>query len=169
MSQNMAEATRCTIMSLYIHLNGMVALADLTCSLTVRMKRSISGTCYFLDAQFKFMPRPVISLRIGSNSKSVCMCVILKPCCRYNVCTCVILSAMFSIFRFLTILPVANMMCHDMVLRKPIPLMCMRSQYMVTSLYLSRMVLVTLVILTGSTCWILCRTGLPFRCGMLGP
>ena len=63
----MAEATRCTIISLDIRLNGMVAQADLTCSLTARMKRSISGTCSFLDAQFRFMPRAVISLRSGSN------------------------------------------------------------------------------------------------------
>ena len=64
---------------------------------------------------------------------------------------CVIPSEMFSTFRFLIILPVANMMCRDMVLRKPIPLMCMRSQQIMTSLYLSRMVLRTLVFLTGST------------------
>ena len=44
------EATRCTIISLHIRLNGMVARADLTRYLTVRMKRSISGTCSFLDA-----------------------------------------------------------------------------------------------------------------------
>ena len=46
----MVEATICNIISLDICLNGMVARADLMCSLTVRMKRSISGTCYFLDA-----------------------------------------------------------------------------------------------------------------------
>ena len=60
-------------------------------------------------------------------------------------------SAMFLIFRVLIILPVANMMCHDMVLRKPIPLVFMRSQKILTYLYLARMVLGTLVILTGST------------------
>ena len=167
--QKMTDATRCTIIRLDIRLNGMMTRADLTRSLTVRMKRSISGTCYFLDAQFRFMPREVISLRSGSNSKSVCMCVILKPVCRYNLCICVIPSAMCSTFWFLIILPVANMMCRDMVLRKLIPLMCMRSQQMVTFLYLSWMVLVTLVILTCSTCCILRRTVLPFRCGMLSP
>ena len=66
-SQKMAEATRCTIISLGICLNGMVARADLTRSLTVRMKRSISGTCSFLDAKFSFMPRTVVSLCSGSN------------------------------------------------------------------------------------------------------
>ena len=79
LSQKMAEATRCTIMRLDIRLNGMVDRADLTRSLTVRMKRSISGTCPFLDAQFRFMPRAVIYLRSVSNSQSVCTCVILKP------------------------------------------------------------------------------------------
>ena len=109
-SQKMSEATRYTIMSLDISSNGMVAWADLTRSLMVRTKRSISGTCYFLDAQFRFMPRAVISLRSVSNSQSVCICVILKLRCRYNLCTCVIISAMFSNFRFLIILPVENMM-----------------------------------------------------------
>ena len=41
LSQKMVEATRCTIMSLGINLNGMVAWADLMRSLTVHMKRSI--------------------------------------------------------------------------------------------------------------------------------
>ena len=59
LSQKMAEATRFTIISLDIH------LADLKLSLRVRMKRSISGTCLFLDAQFRFMPREVMSLRSG--------------------------------------------------------------------------------------------------------
>ena len=123
----------------------------------------------FLDAQFRFMPRAVMSLSSGLNSQSLCMCVILKPRCRYNLCTCVITSAMCSTFRFLIILPVANMMCRYMVMRKTIPLMCMRSQQMVTSLYLSSVVLGTFVILTGSTCCTFCRTVLPFRSGMLGP
>ena len=166
--QKMAYATRCTIISLDIRLNGMVDRADLTRSLTVRMKRSISGTCYFLDAQFRFMPRAVISLRSGSNSQSVCMCVILKPICGYNLCTCVIPSTICSTFRFLIILPVAKMMCRDRVLRNQIPLMYMRSHQMVTSLYLSRMVLETLFILTGSTYWILRHTIFTFRYGMLG-
>ena len=53
--QKMAEATRCTIISLDIRLNGVVAQVDLTPSLTFWMKRSISGTCLFLDAQFRLM------------------------------------------------------------------------------------------------------------------
>ena len=168
LSQKMAEATGCNIISLDIRLNGMVARADLTRSLMVRMKRSISGTCYFLGEQFRFMPREVISLRSGLNSQSVCMYVILKLRCRYNLCTCVIPSAMCSTFWFLVILPVENMICCDMVFRWSIPLMCMRSQQMVTSLYLSMMVLGTMFILTGSTCWILRRTVLTFRCDMPG-
>ena len=65
LSQKMEEAKRCTIISLDIFLNGIVDQADLTRSLTVWMKRSISGTCSFLDAQFRFMPRAVISWRSG--------------------------------------------------------------------------------------------------------
>ena len=57
----MAEATGFTIISLDIRLNRMVAQADLARSLTVCVKRSISGTCSFLDAQFRFMPREVNS------------------------------------------------------------------------------------------------------------
>ena len=56
LSQKMAETTRCTIIRLDICLNGMVDQADMTCSLIVRMRRSISGTYSFLDAQFRFMP-----------------------------------------------------------------------------------------------------------------
>ena len=67
--QNMAEATRCTIMILDIFLNDMVHQVDMTGSFKVQMKRSISGTCYFLDAQFRFMPRLVIYLRSGLNSQ----------------------------------------------------------------------------------------------------
>ena len=130
--KKMAEATIYNIMSLYIRLNVMVAWEDLTRSLTVRMKCSISGICYFLDAQFRFMPRVVIYFRIGLNLQSVRICVILKPRCRYNLCTCMIPSAIFSNFRFLIILPVAKMMFLDMVLRKPITLICMRLQQMVT-------------------------------------
>ena len=48
--KKMAEATGCTIIRLDICLNGLVAQADLTHSLTVRMKRSISGTYSFLGA-----------------------------------------------------------------------------------------------------------------------
>ena len=146
----------------------MVDRVDLTHSLRVWMKRSISGICSFLDAQFSFMPRAVISLSSGSNSQSVRICVILKSRCRYNLCTYVIPSAMFTMFRFLIIIPMLNMMCHDMLFRKLIPLICMSSHQMVTSFDLSRMVWVKPVILTVSTCWILRCTVLPFRCGMLG-
>ena len=100
LSQKMEEATRCTITSLDICLNGMVARADMTRSLTVWMKPSISGTYSFLDAQFRFIPRAVIYLRSGSDSQPVCICVILKLRCRYNLCTCVIPSSMFSTFVF---------------------------------------------------------------------
>ena len=134
----MSEATRYNIINLNIRLNSMVDQKDLTLSLTVRMKRSLSGTCYLLDAQFRFMPRVVTSLLNCSNSQSACICVILNPRCRYNLCTCMIPSEMFSIFQFLIILPLENMMCHYMLLRKPIPLMCMRSQQIMTSFYLSR-------------------------------
>ena len=138
--QKMTEATRCTIIILYILLNIMLDQLDLNRSLTVQMKRSISGRCFFLDAQFRFMPRVVIYLRSCSYSQSVCICVILKPLNMHNLCTCGISSTTFSIFRFLIILTIANMMFRDMVLRKPIPLICMREQHILTSLYLSRMV-----------------------------
>ena len=115
------------------------------------------------------MPREVISLHSGSNSQSSFIYVILKPRCRYNLCTCMIPSTMFSIFRFLIIISMANMMCRGMVLRTTIELMCMRSQKIVTYLYLSRMVLGDFFILTGSICWILRHTVLPFMSDMLGP
>ena len=65
--QKMLEAIRCTIIRLYISFNGMVYWTDMTRSLTVQTKRSISGICYFLDAQFRFIPRALISLHSGLN------------------------------------------------------------------------------------------------------
>ena len=62
LSQKMVEVTRYTIISLDVHLNGMVDQADLMCSLLFWMKRSISGTYSFLDAKFRFMPRAVLCL-----------------------------------------------------------------------------------------------------------
>ena len=93
LNQKMAEATRFTITSLGVCLNGMVDREDLTRSLTVQMKPSILGKYFILDAQSRFIPRAVISLRSGFNSQSVYVCVIMKPRCRYNLCTCVIPSA----------------------------------------------------------------------------
>ena len=109
--QKMAKATRCTIIILDICLNSIVYRADLTRYLTVQMKRSISGKYSFFDANlFWFMPRAVLSLRSVSNLPLVCICVIWKPRCRYNLCTCVIPYTMFSIFRFLIIISVEDMM-----------------------------------------------------------
>ena len=65
--QKMAEAKIFTIIGLDIRLNGIVARADLTRSLMVRMKCSISGKCSFLGEQFRFMTRAVIYLRGCSN------------------------------------------------------------------------------------------------------
>ena len=162
--QNTAEAKICTIISLDTCLNGMASRTDPTRYLTVQMKRSIPEICSFLDAQFSFIPIAFISLHSGLNSLSECIPVILKPRWRYYLCTYVIPSALLLVFRFLIILHVANMMCRDMLLMKQIPLAFMSSHQMVTSLYFSRMVLVTLVILTGSTCWIL-RLLIPYFCG----
>ena len=55
LSQKVAEAKICTIIRLYIHFSRIVTQADLMRSLAVRVKRSISGTCYFLDVQFRFI------------------------------------------------------------------------------------------------------------------
>ena len=63
--ENMAEVSRCTIISLDHCLHDMTARADLTRPLTVRMKHSISGTCSFLDVHLSFIPRAVISVHIG--------------------------------------------------------------------------------------------------------
>ena len=98
--QNMEEATRCTIISLYTRLNGMVARSDLTLSLMVWTKRSIKGICYFLYAKFRFIPREVLYLRIGLNLLSVSICVILNPRFGYNLCIYVIPSAILLFFGF---------------------------------------------------------------------
>ena len=160
--------TKLTIINLDIHLKGIAARADRTHSLTVQFNFSISSTCSFFDAKFRNIPRSAIYNFRGSNSLSACICVILKPRFRYSLWTCLIPSQMFFIFRFLIILPVANIMCQDMVFRKKIPLMCMRSQHRGIFLYLSRMPLGKFGIMIGSTCWILWRSILPCKCGTLG-
>ena len=60
-------------------------------------------------------------------------------------------------------------MCQDTVFRKPMPVMCMRSQYRETLLYLSGMPLGKFDTMIGYTFWILWRTVLPFKCVTLGP
>ena len=136
--------------------------ADQTRSLMVRLNRSISGTCSLLDTQSRDMTISDIYAHIGSNSLSACMRVILKPRCRYRLWTCVIPLSMLFIFRFLIILTVANIMCRDMVFRKPMPLICMGSHHRVKLLYLSRMTLGKFGTIIGSTCWILWWTILPW-------
>ena len=113
------------------------------------------------------MPRSAISACRGSNLLSACMRVFLKSCFRYSLWTCLIPYLVFFIFRFLIILPVTNIMCQDMVFGKPMVLMCMRSQHSLSFLYLPRMPLGVLGNMTGSTCWILCQTFFPFKCGTL--
>ena len=66
-SQKIAEAKRWTIINLEIRLKGMTAQVDRTRYFMLQLNRSISGTCYFLDAQFRDMPRSAISARRGSN------------------------------------------------------------------------------------------------------
>ena len=146
----------------------MTAQADQTRSLAVWFNRSISGTCSFLDAQFRGMPISAIYAHRGSNSLSACLRVVLKTSFSYSLLTCLIPYSMFFTFLFLIILPVANIMCQDMVFRNPIPLMCMRSQHRVNFLYLSRMLLCKFGTMIGSTCWIFWQTDLPCKCVTLG-
>ena len=84
-------------------------------SLTFRLNCSISGTCYFLGAQFRDMPMSAISAHSSSNSLSACIRVILEPHYRYSLLTCLIPSSIFFIFLFLIIIPVANIIYQDIV------------------------------------------------------
>ena len=68
----------------------MASKDNMTRSLMVQKKHSILGTYYFLGAQFRFMPRAFVYMRVGSNLLLECMHVILKPCYRYNLFTYVI-------------------------------------------------------------------------------
>ena len=61
---------------------------------------------------------------------------------------------MFFIYRFLILLPVANIMCQDMVFRNPMWLTWKRSQNRVKFLHWSIMTLGTLGTMIGSTFWI---------------
>ena len=80
--QNIAMVTGWTIINLDIKLKGMAAWAYWTSFLKILLHRSISGTCSFLDAQFRYIPRSTISNCRCSNSLSERMRVILKPRCR---------------------------------------------------------------------------------------
>ena len=117
----------------------MADQADWTHSFTVRLNCSISGTCSFLDAQFKDMPISAISAPRCSDLLSSRMRVVFKPSCRYIFCTCLIISSILFIVQLLITLPVTNMMCWYMVFRKPMMLMCMRSQNRLNLCHLSRM------------------------------
>ena len=167
--KKISAATRWTIIHLEISLKVMAAWTDRTFSLVVWLNHSISGTCYFLDGKFREMPRSSISACSGSNYLSSCKHVILKPCCRYSLLTCLIKSSMFFTFLFLIIIPVANIMCWDIMFRNTIPLMCMRSQHRENLFHLSWMTLGTFGTMIGSTCWNLWRTVLPWRYGTLSP
>ena len=76
---------------------------------------------------------------------------------------------MFFIIRFLIILPVENIMFQDIVFRKPMPLLCRRSQHRVTFLYLSSIPLGVFVTMIGSTCLTLWWTYFTCKCGTMGP
>ena len=97
------------------------------------------------------------------------MQVILKPRCRYSLLTCLIPYSMLFIFRFLTILPVENRICRDMVLRNPMLLVFTRLQHRVIFLYLSRTPLVTYGTTSGYVLWTLWWDVLTYKCGTLGP
>ena len=137
-SQKIAEAKMWTIINLDICLKGLATWEDQTRYLMVQLNISISGTCSFLDAHFRDIPRSAISARSGPNALSFYICVVLKPHCRHILLTCLIKSSMFFEFLFWIILPVANIMCRGIVFRKPIPLMYMRSHHRLKFLYLSR-------------------------------
>ena len=55
--------------------------------------------------------------------------MVLKPHCRYSLCTCLIPSSVLFSLRFLIILTMGNRMCWDIEFRKPMPFMCKRSQH----------------------------------------
>ena len=129
----MVVATIWTIVYLYICLKDMAAWVYQTRSLVLQLNRSILGTHYFLDAQFRDMRRFTISVHISTNSLSSCLRVILKPHCRYILWTGIIPSSILFIFQFMGIIPVANIVCWDIMFSKPIPLMCMRSYHRMTS------------------------------------
>ena len=94
-------------------------------------------------------------------------CGFEKPRWRYILLTCLIPSSMFLTFHFLIIIPVANIMYLGMVFGKPKPLMCMGSHHRVDLLYLLRVPLGKFGTMIGSTCWILWRAVLPYKCGTL--
>ena len=120
--------------------------------LAVQLNPSISGTCFFLEAQLREITISAISARRGSNSLSACIHVILKPCWRYALLTCLIPSSMFFTFIFFKHTSCGrHNVSGGMVTRNTMPLMCMRSQHGVTFLYLSRMPLGTFVTMIGST------------------
>ena len=147
--------TRWTIINLDICLKVRDYQGDRTRSLTVQLNCSIPGKCSFLDTQFRDMPISAIFARSSSNFLSSCICMILKPCCRYILLTCLIPSSMSFTFQFLIILTVGNIMCWNMAFSNLMTLMVIRSHYRVNFLYISRITLGGFFTMIGSTWWIL--------------
>ena len=168
-NQKMEVVTRWNIIIFKTRAKGMIAWSDWTRSLTVRISHSISGTCYFLLMKLRLMTSSDTSGCSGLDSLSVCMRVIMKPCCKYSLLKLLIPSLMFSIFWFIIILPIPNWIYWYMVLSNPMPLICIRSQHRVILLYLSKKTLWIFDTTTGSKCWNLWWTVSPCKCGILGP
>ena len=116
-SQKIEVVKGLTTINLHIFFKGMDAWEDRTHSLTFQLNFSISGTCYFLDAQFRDMPMSAISAHSSPNSLSACIRVILEPHYRYSLLTCLIPSSIFFIFLFLIMLPVEKIMYQGVVFR----------------------------------------------------
>ena len=133
-------------------MKGMAYCAYGTRSLTVRFNSSIPGTCFFLDAKFRDMPRSAVSVHRGSNYPASCNHVIFNSCFVYSLLNCLTPSSVLFNFRFLIILPVLSITFCGMVFRKPIALMRMRSHHIVDIFYLSRMPLGEFGTMIGSTC-----------------
>ena len=110
-----------------------------------------------------------ISSHSGLNSLLEYIWVVLKLHCSYKLLSCLIPSSIFFNFRFLIIPSIYNRMCQDIVLRNPMPLMCMISQYKVKCLHLSRIFLGKIGTTIGSTCRTLWRSVLYYKFFTLGP
>jgi len=139
-----------------------------TLSFTVRIYRSMLGTCSFSDIVFNPICISERCWRSGSNSPSIRIILMTNPLCWYILCTCFMHCANVDILRFGIISAVPNRMKCDVVRNMGMQLMNNMSADMVTSWYCVMMSIGTAVIIAFTLCGVL-RVVFPFNDPMSGP
>jgi hypothetical protein len=169
LSQNWLLYTISTVIMAGMRRNDAVLYTPRVRSFSVRMWRSISGTCSSFATVLSSMPMSIIAARMGSNSLSTSPSCKRKPRIRYILCTLPMAFTMLVIFRFFNTLTVPNLMCREIVTRNGTRLTyIMVSMHSVTSRYFS-VIPRGIACCPGRTRGLACRVVFPLRDPRLGP